>query len=126
MLLRCPSHAQVRKFKAVNTGFLGVTFAMDTKAMEKSGFTVTPDKMPLLAGAPIHASLELTVTLQVSQPSSLLLLLLLPLLLLHLQYKASRLLHVCPAHITTLIHNRSHLSITGPPNSQLQLAMVPE
>ena len=34
--------------------------------MEKSGFTVTPDKMPLLPGAPIHASLELTVTLQVS------------------------------------------------------------
>lgn len=60
--------AQVRKFKAVNTGSLGVTFAMDTKAMEKSGFTVTPDKMPLLAGAPVHASQELTVTLQVSPP----------------------------------------------------------
>ena len=74
--LRCPVHAQVRKFKAVNTGCLGVTFAMDTKAMEKYGFTVTPDKMPLLAGAPVHGSLELTVTLQVGLSSSLLLLLL--------------------------------------------------
>lgn len=60
--------AQVRKFQAVNTGSLGVTFAMDTKAMEKSGFTVTPDKMPLLAGAPVNASQELTITLQVSLP----------------------------------------------------------
>ena len=66
VLLRCPFSAQVRKFKAVNTGCLAVAFAMDTRAMEKSGFTVTPDKMPLLAGAPVHASLELTVTLQVS------------------------------------------------------------
>ena len=95
ILLRSPSHAQVRKFKAVNTGSLGVTFAMDTKAMEKSGFTVTPDKMPLLAGAPTHASLELTVTLQVSLSSSLLALLLIPLLLFHLQYEAPRRLHTC-------------------------------
>lgn len=57
---------QVRKFKAINTGSLGVTFAVDNKAMEKLGFTVTPHKVPLLAGAPAHASLELTVTLQVS------------------------------------------------------------
>ena len=56
---------QVRKFKAINTGSLGVTFAMDNKTMEKSGFTVSPDKVPLLAGAPAHASLELSVTLQV-------------------------------------------------------------
>lgn len=62
----CPVCAQVRKFKVVNTGSLGVTFTMDTKSLEKSGFTVTPDKLPLLAGAPVHASLELTVTLQVS------------------------------------------------------------
>ena len=63
---KCPVCAQVRKFKVVNTGSLGVTFTMDTKSLEKSGFTVTPDKLPLLAGAPVHASLELTVTLQVS------------------------------------------------------------
>ena len=56
---------------------------MDTKAMEKSGFTVTPDKMPLLAGAPVHSSLELTITLQVSKSSASLL----------LQYKASTPLH---------------------------------
>lgn len=66
--------AQVRKFKVVNTGSLGVTFTMDTKSMEKSGFTVAPDKLPLLAGAPINASLELTVTLQVSLCSAVLLL----------------------------------------------------
>ena len=59
---------QVRKFKAVNTGSLGVTFAMDNKAMQKLGFTVSPVKVPLLVGAPAHASLELTVTLQVSTP----------------------------------------------------------
>lgn len=69
--------AQVRKFKVVNTGSLAVTFTMETKSMEKSGFTVAPDKLPLLAGAPVNASLELTVTLQVSLCSAMLLLLLL-------------------------------------------------
>ena len=57
---------QVRKIKAINSGILNVSFAMDTKAMEKSGFTVSPEKLPQLAGAPLHAALELTVTLQVS------------------------------------------------------------
>lgn len=71
IMVMCPVATQVRKFKAVNTGSLGVTFALDTKAMEKSGFTVTPDKMPPLAGAPVHASLELTVTLQVSMPAAM-------------------------------------------------------
>ncbi len=57
---------QVRKFKAINTGSVGVTFAVDNKTLEKSGFTVSPDKVPMLTGAPTHAALELTVTLQVS------------------------------------------------------------
>lgn len=56
----------MRKFKAVNTGILPVSFAMDIKAMEKAGFFVAPDKVPALAGAPTHGALELTVTLQVS------------------------------------------------------------
>lgn len=56
---------QVRKFKAINTGSVGVTFAVDNKTLEKSGFTVSPDKVPMLTGAPTHAALELTVTLQV-------------------------------------------------------------
>ena len=73
---------------------MGVTLSMDTKAMEKSGFTVTPDKMPMLAGAPVHASLELTVTLQVSLSTALLLLL--QLLLLWLQ-----LLLYCHSHKAT-------------------------
>ena len=38
---------------------------MDTKAMEKAGFFVAPDKVPTLAGAPTHTALEITVTLQV-------------------------------------------------------------
>ena len=44
---------------------------MDNKTMEKSGFTVLPGKVPVLAGAPTHAALELTVTLQVSIHSCL-------------------------------------------------------
>ena len=58
--------AQVRKFKAINTGSVGVSFVLDTKTMEKAGFFVSPDKVPVLAGAPTHAALELTITLQVS------------------------------------------------------------
>ena len=57
---------QVRKFKAINTGSVGVSFVLDSKAMEKAGFFVSPDKVPVLAGAPTHAALELTITLQVS------------------------------------------------------------
>ena len=62
----CVQMMQVRKFKAVNVGSLPVNFAMDVKAMEKAGFLVTPDKLPTLAAAPTHASVEITVTLQVS------------------------------------------------------------
>jgi len=62
----CAVCVQVRKFKAINTGSLGVSFVMDNKAMEKSGFTVSPNKVPVLAGAPTNAALELIVTLQVS------------------------------------------------------------
>ena len=64
-LVACGAVVQVRKFKAINTGSMGVTFAVD-KTLEKSGFTVSPDKVPMLTGAPAHAALELTVTLQVS------------------------------------------------------------
>jgi len=64
---------QVRKFKAINTGSVGVTFAVDNKTLEKSGFTVSPDKVPMLTGAPAHAALELTVTLQVSMHTVVLL-----------------------------------------------------
>ncbi|KAL0040642.1 hypothetical protein WJX79_000331 [Trebouxia sp. C0005] len=58
---------QVRKFKAINTGSVGVTFAVDNKTLEKSGFTFSPDKVPTLTGAPTHAALELTVTLQTAR-----------------------------------------------------------
>ena len=66
MLVAYGDVIQVRKFKAINTGSVGVTFVVDNKTLEKSGFTVSPDKVPALIGAPTHAALELTVTLQVS------------------------------------------------------------
>ena len=66
MLVAYGDIIQVRKFKAINTGSVGVTFAVDNKTLEKSGFTISPDKVPALIGAPTHAALELTVTLQVS------------------------------------------------------------
>ena len=59
--------AQVRKFKAINTGGLAVGMSLDTKAMNRAGFSISPEELPLLAGAPTHGTVDIAVTLQVSR-----------------------------------------------------------
>ena len=56
----------MRKFKAINTGGLAVGFTLDIKAMQKGGFILSPEDLPVLAGAPTHQAADLTITLQVN------------------------------------------------------------
>lgn len=56
----------MRKFKAINTGGLAVGFTLDMKAMQKAGFSLMPEDLPVLAGAPTHQAADLSITLQVT------------------------------------------------------------